>query len=177
MKSFARTLYFQVLIAIFAGILIGYLFPHVAVQLKPLGDAFIKLIKMMIAPIIFCTIVTGIAGMQNVKKVGRVGIKAILYFEVVSSLALVIGLLTINIVRPGKNMHVDAATIDASQVQGYINSSHDTSVVGFLTHIIPDNIVDALAKGDLLQVLFFAVLLGFALSKIGAKAQPVLKGI
>ena len=177
MKKLFKSLYVQVLMAIGIGIVLGYFFPSFAVQLKPLGDAFIKLIKMMIAPVIFCTIVTGIAGMQDMKKVGRVGLKAILYFEVVSTLALIIGLIIINIVQPGKGMNVDPATIDAAGVQGYISSGRSSDVVTFLTHIIPDNIVDALAKGDLLQVLFFSVLFGFGLSKIGVKARPVLRGI
>lgn len=176
-SKFFKSLYAQVLVAIFVGVLIGHFFPDFGVRLKPLGDAFIKLIKMMIAPVIFCTIVIGIAGMQDMKKVGRVGLKALLYFEVVSTLALIIGLVVINIVKPGNGMNVNPATIDASGVEGYIKSSHSGSVVDFLMHIIPENIVDALAKGDLLQVLFFSVLFGFALSKIGVKAQPLLRGI
>lgn len=177
MKKLFNSLYIQVLLAIIIGVLLGYFVPSLAVQLKPLGDAFIKLIKMMIAPVIFCTIVIGIAGMEDMKKVGRVGLKAILYFEGVSTLALIIGLVFINILRPGKGMNVDPATIDASGVQSYITSSHSNDVVSFLTHIIPENIIDALAKGDLLQVLFFSILFGFALSKIGTKAQPVLNVI
>jgi len=177
MKKLFKSLYVQVIIAIVIGVLLGYFFPSLAVQLKPLGDAFIKLIKMMIAPVIFCTIVIGIAGMEDMKKVGRVGLKAILYFEAVSTIALIIGLVFINILQPGKGMNVDPATIDPSGVQSYISSSHSNDIVSFLTHIIPENIIDALAKGDLLQVLFFSILFGFALSKIGIKAQPVLNVI
>ena len=132
---------------------------------------------MMIAPIIFCTIVTGIAGMQNTKKVGRVGLKAILYFEVVTTLALIIGLVVINVLKPGVGMNIDPATLDTKSVENFITESKSQSVGDFLMHIIPDNIVNALSTGSILQVLFFAVLLGFALSKIGEKATPLLKGI
>lgn len=177
MPKFFKSLYFQVLIAICIGIALGHFYPLFAVQLKPLGDGFIKLIKMMIAPIIFCTIVTGIAGMQNTKKVGRVGLKAILYFEVATTLALVIGLVVINILKPGVGMNIDPSTLDTKSVENFITESKDQSVADFLLHIIPDNIVNALSTGSILQVLFFAVLLGFALSKIGEKAAPILKGI
>lgn len=177
MPKFFKSLYFQVLIAICIGIALGHFYPLFAVQLKPLGDGFIKLIKMMIAPIIFCTIVTGIAGMQNTKKVGRVGLKAILYFEVATTLALVIGLVVINILKPGVGMNIDPSTLDTKSVENFITESKSQSVADFLMHIIPDNIVNALSTGSILQVLFFSVLLGFALSKIGEKAAPLLKGI
>lgn len=175
--KYLKVLYVQVIIAIVIGITIGHFYPAFAVQLKPLGDGFIKLIKMMIAPIIFCTIVTGIAGMQNTKKVGRVGFKAILYFEVVTTLALIIGLLVINLLKPGAGMNVDVATLDTKDVENYITQSKSQSVGDFLMHIIPENIVNAMSTGNILQVLFFSVLLGFALSKIGEKATPLLKGI
>lgn len=175
--KYLKILYVQVLIAVVAGILIGYFYPSFAVQLKVLGDAFIRLIKMMIAPIIFCTIVTGIAGMQNTKKVGRVGLKAILYFEVVTTLALIIGLIVINVLKPGVGMNVDAASLDTHAVEGYITESKNQSVADFLLHIIPENIVSAVASNNILQVLLFSVLLGFALSKIGEKSAPLLKGI
>lgn len=175
--KYLKVLYVQVLIAITIGILLGYFYPDFAVQLKPLGDGFIKLIKMMIAPIIFCTIVTGIAGMQNTKKVGRVGIKAILYFEVVTTLALIIGIIVINVLKPGVGMNVDPATLDTKAVESYITESKGQSVPDFLLHVIPDNIVNALSTSNILQVLFFSVLLGFALSKIAEKAAPLLKGI
>ena len=177
MPKLFKSLYFQVLVAIFIGILLGHFYPSFAVQLKPLGDGFIKLIKMMIAPIIFCTIVTGIAGMQNTKKVGRVGLKAILYFEVVTTLALIIGLIVINLLKPGVGMNIDPATLDTKSVENFITESKSQSVGDFFMHIIPDNIVNALSTGSILQVLFFSVLLGFALSKIGEKATPLLKGI
>ena len=176
MKYF-KILYVQVLLAILIGILIGSFYPSFAVQLKPLGDGFIKLIKMMIAPIIFCTIVTGIAGMQNTKKVGRVGLKAILYFEVVTTFALIIGLVIINILKPGAGMNIDPATLDTKSVENFISESKNQSVTDFFLHIIPENIVNAISTGNILQVLFFSILLGFALSKIGEKAAPLLKGI
>lgn len=172
-----KSLYFQVLLAILVGIWLGHYYPLTAVSLKPLGDAFIKLIKMMIAPVVFCTIVSGIAGMQNMKKVGRVGAKALLYFELLSTCALVIGLVVVNIVRPGDGMDVNAAEIDTTQVKTYVTQGVNHSITEWLLHIIPENIVDALAKGDLLQVLFFAILFGFGLTKIGDKARPVLTAI
>lgn len=175
--KYLKTLYVQVLLAILIGILLGSFYPSFAVQLKPLGDGFIKLIKMMIAPIIFCTIVTGIAGMQNTKKVGRVGLKAILYFEVVTTLALIIGLIVINVLKPGVGMNIDPATLDTKSVESFITESKNQSVTDFILHIIPENIVNALSTSNILQVLFFSVLLGFALSKIGEKALPLLKGI
>ncbi len=177
MMKYLKVLYVQVIIAIVIGILVGHFYPSFAVQLKPLGDGFIKLIKMMIAPIIFCTIVTGIAGMQNTKKVGRVGLKAILYFEVVTTLALIIGLVVINVLKPGVGMNIDPATLDTKSVENYITESKNQSVADFFLHIIPENIVNALSTSNILQVLFFSVLLGFALSKIGVKATPLLKGI
>ncbi|WP_460561719.1 dicarboxylate/amino acid:cation symporter [Ferruginibacter profundus] len=177
MPKFLKSLYIQVLIAIAIGVAMGHFYPDFAVQLKPLGDAFIRLIKMMIAPVIFCTIVTGIANMQDTKKVGRVGLKALLYFEVVTTLALIIGLVVINFLKPGVGMHINAATLDAKQVEGYITQSKSQSVTDFLLNIIPENIVNALSNSNLLQVLFFAILLGLALSKIKEKATPLLKVI
>ena len=175
--KYLKVLYVQVIIAIVIGIIVGHFYPSFGVQLKPLGDGFIKLIKMMIAPIIFCTIVTGIAGMQNTKKVGRVGLKAILYFEVVTTLALIIGLIVINILKPGVGMNVDVTSLDTKDIQNYISESKSQSIGDFFMHIIPENIVNALSTSNILQVLFFSVLLGFALSKIGEKAAPLLKGI
>ena len=172
-----KNLYVQVMIAIGIGILLGGFFPNFAVQLKPLGDGFIRLIKMMIAPIIFCTIVTGIAGMENMKLAGRVGIKSLIYFEVLSTLALIIGLIIVNIVQPGKGMHVDPATLDTSAVTPYISQAASTGFIDFLMHIIPDNIFSALSEGNILQVLFFAVLFGVGLSTLGNNSQPVLKGL
>ncbi len=177
MKKLFRSLYFQVVLAIITGILLGHYYPDFAILLKPLGDGFIKLIKMMIAPIIFCTIVTGIAGMQSTKKVGRVGLKAILYFEVVTTLALIIGLVVINLLKPGNGMNIDPATLDATSVENYISESKNETAVEFILHIIPENIVNAMSTGSILQVLFFSVLLGVALSKIGPKSLPLLRGI
>jgi len=177
MPSIFKSLYLQVLLAIVIGVLLGHYYPGIAVQLKPLGDGFIKLVKMMIGPVIFCTIVTGIAHMQDTKKVGRVGLKALLYFEVVTTIALIIGLVVINILKPGVGMHIDTASLDTKAVEGYITQSKSQSVSEFILNIIPENIVNALANSSLLQVLFFAVLLGLALSKIKEKALPLLKGI
>lgn len=174
MKIF-KSLYLQVILAIIIGIVLGIWFPDFAEQLKPLGDGFIKLIKMMIAPIIFCTIVTGIAGMQNMKTAGRVGLKAIIYFEIVTTLALIIGLVIVNIIQPGNGMHVNPATLNTSGVQNYIQQGKSTGFVDFLLHIIPDTLIGAFAEGNILQVLFFAILFGVALSAIRSKAQPVLK--
>jgi len=173
--KFFKSLYLQIILAIIIGIVLGVWVPDFAVQLKPLSDGFIKLIKMMITPIIFCTIVTGIAGMQNMKTAGRVGLKAIIYFEIVTTLALIIGLLIVNVVQPGNGMHVNPAALDTSGVQNYIQQSKSTGFVDFLLHIIPDTLIGAFAEGNILQVLFFAILFGFALSTIGNKAQPVLK--
>jgi len=177
MPSFFKHLYVQVLLAIVSGIMIGYFYPDLAVQLKPLGDGFIKLIKMMIAPVIFCTIVTGIAGMQDTKKVGRVGLKALIYFELVTTLALIIGLIVINLLKPGAGMNVDVATLDAKSVETYVTQGKSQTVWDFILNIIPENIVNAISNNNLLQVLLFAVLMGLALSKIKEKAAPLLKGI
>ena len=176
MKIFS-SLYFQVIVCIIIGILLGHYFADFAVLLKPLGDGFIKLIKMMIAPIIFCTIVTGIAGMQNTKKVGSVGLKAILYFEIVTTIALLIGLLVINLLKPGAGMNIDVSSLDSKAVESYISNAEKQSVVDFFLNIIPENIVNALSTSNILQVLLFSILLGLALSKIGEKAAPLLKGI
>lgn len=175
--KYLRKLYVQVLIAIVIGILLGHFYPSFAQELKPFGDAFIKLIKMMIAPVIFCTIVTGIAGMQDTKKVGRVGLKSILYFEVVTTFALIIGLVVVNVLKPGVGMNVDASTLDTTAIEGYVKATQTRGIADFLLHIIPENIVNAIANNDLLQVLFFSVLLGFALSKLGLKAKPLLDTI
>ncbi len=177
MKKLLKSLYFQVIIAILIGIAAGHFYPSFAIELKPLGDGFIKLIKMMIAPIIFCTIVTGIAGMQNTKKVGRVGLKAILYFEVVTTFALIIGLLVINLLKPGVGMNIDPATLDTKAVENFITQGESQSLKDFIINIIPENIVNSLSTSNILQVLFFSVLLGFALSKIGEKAAPLIRVI
>lgn len=176
MKIF-KTLYVQVLTAILIGILLGIFYPSFAEKFKPLGDGFIKMIKMMISPIIFCTIISGIAGMQDTKKVGRVGLKAIIYFEIVTTLALIIGLVVINILKPGRGMNVDPSTLDIKSAEAYITKSTTGNWQDFLLHIIPDSIVNALATNNLLQILFFSILLGFALAKIGDKAKPLMNGI
>ncbi|MEO6075932.1 MAG: cation:dicarboxylase symporter family transporter, partial [Dokdonella sp.] len=168
-------LYVWVLVAIIIGGSIGHFFPAVGVQLKPLGDGFIALIKMLIGPIIFLTVVLGIAGVSDLKKVGRVGVKAILYFEVVSTFALIIGLIVVNTLKPGAGFNVDPATLDASAVAAYAQQAHDQSTVGFLLHIIPKTFTDAFTgNGDLLQVLLVALLFGFALTGLGERGRPVM---
>ncbi len=177
MPKLFRSLYVQVILAIITGIILGFFYPEFATRLKPLGDGFIRLVKMMIAPVIFCTVVMGIAGMQNLKKVGRVGLKALIYFEVVTTLALMIGLAVINTLKPGAGMNVDPSTLDAKSVATYVTQGKATNAVDFLLHIIPDNIINAISNGDLLQILLFSVLFGIALTKIGEKARPVMNGI
>src|ERR1700709_1008067 len=172
-KPLYRSLYFQVLTAIVIGVLIGHFYPHTGEAMKPLGDAFIKLIKMMIAPIIFCTVVVGIAGMEDMKKVGKTGGLALLYFEVVSSIALVVGLVIINVVQPGSGMNVDASTLDAKSVAAFTGPGKMASTTEFLMGIIPNTVVDAFAKGEILQVLLFAVMFGFALHKFGGRGTLV----
>ena len=175
MNSKASRFYLIVLAAIIAGGLLGHFAPSVAVQLKPLGDGFIGLVKMLIAPVIFLTVVLGVAGASDVKKVGRVGIKAILYFEVVSSFALVIGLVVVNVLKPGAGFNVDPSTLDAASVAHYAQQAHEQSTVQFLMHIIPKTFVDAFTgDGDLLQVLLLALLFGFALMHVGEAAKPVI---
>jgi aerobic C4-dicarboxylate transport protein len=170
-----RHLYVQVLCAIAIGAALGHFYPDTAVSFKPLGDGFIKLIKMMIAPIIFCTVVTGIASMENLKKVGRVGGKALAYFEVVSTIALLIGLVIINVLQPGAGLHADVATLDTKALAGFTTAAKSQSTVDFLLNIIPVTIVDAFAKGEILQVLLFAVLFGFALSIAGESGRAVAR--
>ena len=173
-KPFYATLWVQVSIAMVLAIALGYFSPVHAIAMKPLGDAFIRLITMVITLIIFCTVVTGIAGMQDMKKVGRVGDKALLYFEVVSTLALFIGLVVGNVVRPGSGFNVNTATLDAKSVADYAGQAKAQSITDFLMHIIPTTVVDAFAKGDILQVLLVAILFGFALSIIGHRCKPVV---
>ena len=168
-----RSLYVQVLTAVVIGVLLGYFHPQLAEQMKPLGDGFIKLIKMVIAPIIFCTVVIGIAGMEDMKKVGRTGGLALLYFEVVSSIALVIGLLVVNLMRPGAGMNVDPATLDTKAIAAYTAPGKMGTTTEFLLNIIPSTVVDAFAKGEILQVLLFAVLFGFALHRFGGRGTLV----
>jgi aerobic C4-dicarboxylate transport protein len=167
-------LYVQVLAAIALGALIGHFWPATGEALKPLGDAFIKLVKMIIAPVIFLTVVTGIAGMRDIGKVGGVAVKAFAYFFTVSSFALVVGLIVANVVQPGAGMHIDPATLDAGAVKGYAAKSHDMTVVGFLMDIIPTSVIGAFTEGNILQVLFFAIPFGLALTLIGDRGEPVL---
>jgi aerobic C4-dicarboxylate transport protein len=168
-----RSLYVQVLIAIVIGVLLGHYFPALATHFKPLGDGFIKLIKMMIAPIIFCTVVTGIAGMENMKAIGKTGALALLYFEIVSTISLIVGLVVVNVVQPGTGMNVDVSQLNATSVEGYAKAAEQQSVVDFLLNVIPSTIFDAFAKGDILQVLLFSVLFGFALHAVGDRARPI----
>jgi aerobic C4-dicarboxylate transport protein len=164
----------QVLFAIGAAIALGYLQPATAIRMKPLGDAFIRLITMIITLIVFCTVVTGIAGMQDLKKVGRVGGKALIYFEVVSTLALFIGLVVGNVLHPGSGFNINPAMLDAKAVADYAGQAKAQSVSDFLIHIIPTTVVDAFAKGDILQVLLVSILFGFALSVAGPRSKPLL---
>ncbi|RWP89754.1 MAG: dicarboxylate/amino acid:cation symporter [Mesorhizobium sp.] len=173
-KPFYAQLYVQVLVAITVGILLGHFYPSVGESMKPLGDAFIKLVKMIIAPVIFLTVTTGIAGMSDLQKVGRVAGKAMLYFLTFSTLALIIGLVVANVVQPGAGFNIDPATLDASTISTYAAKAHDQSVTGFLMNIIPSTIVGAFADGDILQVLFFSVLFGIALALVGDKGTPIL---
>lgn len=168
-----KRLYVQVLVAIAAGILLGHFWPDVGTELKPLGDAFIKLVKMVIAPVIFLTVSTGIAGMTDMKSVGRVAGKAMLYFLTFSTLALIIGLIVANVVQPGHGLHIDPASLDPAAIADYASKAHEQTITGFLSNIIPNTIVGAFASGDILQVLFFSVLFGVSLALVGDKGKPV----
>lgn len=176
-KPFYTSLYVQVLFAIAMGVAIGHFYPQAGVALKPLGDGFVKLIKMAIAPIIFCTVVSGIAGMQNMKAVGKTGGLALLYFEVVSSVALLIGLLVVNLAQPGAGMHIDVASLDTAGIAAYTQAGAQQSTIGFFLNIIPSTVVGAFATGDILQVLMFSLLFGFALHRLGDYGRPVLEFI
>lgn len=176
-KKFYQHLYFQVLLAITVGMLLGNFYPETGVAMKPLGDGFIKLIKMIIAPIIFCTVVTGIAGMEDMKKVGRVGAKALFYFEVVTTFALGIGLLVVSVIEPGVGFNANVATLDTKALNAYTSAAKSHGVTDFLLNIIPSSVVDAFAKGDILQVLLFAVMFGFALSALGARGKGIYRFI
>lgn len=168
-----KVLYFQVICAIIIGVLLGNFFPDIGEQMKPFGDGFIRLIKMVIAPVIFCTVVTGIAGMEDMKKVGKTGGLALLYFEVVSTIALIIGLIMVNTLQPGVGMHVDPATLDTKAVEAYSGSGKMHTTIEFIMNVIPHTIVGAFAEGEILQVLFFSVLFGFALHKFGGRGTLI----
>ncbi|MCT1525133.1 C4-dicarboxylate transporter DctA [Sphingobacterium hotanense] len=176
MKKIFSSLYVQVILAIIIGILIGIFYPDFAVKMKPLGDGFIKLIKMVIAPLIFASIVIGIAGMKDVKKVGKIGLTAIIYFEIMTTIALLIGLVFVNWIQPGTGMNVNPAELDPTAISEYVSKSQEhKTTMDFIISIIPDNVVAAVASDNLLQVLLFAVLFGVGLTKIGEKAsEPVL---
>ena len=173
-KRIVRSLYFQVLVAITAGVLLGVFAPATAAAMKPFGDGFIKMIKMIIAPVIFCTVVLGIAGAEDLKKVGRTGGLALLYFEGVSTLSLILGLLVVNIVRPGAGMNVDARTLNLGAVSAYAGPGKMQTTKDFLLGIIPSTFFDAFARGEILQVLLIAVLFGIALQRLGARQNLVL---
>jgi len=170
---FYRSLYGQVIAAVVIGVLLGHFYPALGAEMKPLGDGFIKLIKMMIAPIIFCTVVIGIAGMEDMKKVGKTGGLALLYFEVVSTFALIIGLVLVNVIQPGSGMNVDPSTLDTKSISAYTGPGKMAGTVDFLLAIIPNTLVDAFAKGEILQVLLIAVMSGFALHRFGGRGTMV----
>ena len=172
-KPLYKSLYVQVLVAVALGVALGHFQPDLGAQMKPLGDGFIKLIKMLIAPIIFCTVVVGIAGMEDMKKVGKTGGLALLYFEIMSTVALIVGLVMVNLVQPGAGMNVDVATLDTKGIAAYTGPGKMANTTEFLLNIIPSSVVDAFAKGEILQVLLFAVLFGFALHKFGGRGTMV----
>ena len=172
-KPLYKSLYFQVVTAIVIGVVVGFFFPETGAAMKPLGDGFIKLIKMIIAPIIFCTVVVGIAGMEDMKRVGKIGGLALLYFEVISSVALIVGLLIVNIVQPGRGMHVDVGSLDGKSVAAYTAPGQMASTTDYLMNVIPSTLVDAFAKGEILQVLLIAVLFGFALHSFGGRGTII----
>ncbi len=174
-KPLYQRLYLQVLTAIVVGALLGHFFPSVGVSLKPLGEGFIKLIKMMIAPIVFATVTVGIAKMGHMSQVGRVGVKALLYFEVVSSIALLIGLVVVNVLKPGVGVNADVSTLDPKEIDAVAGTAKSLGTVDFVINIIPTTVVDAFAKGEILQVLLFSVLFGLALLQLGEKGEPLVK--
>src|SRR6202047_3111161 len=170
-------LYLQVLIAIVVGVLVGYYFPDAGKAMKPLGDGFIALIRMMIAPVIFCTVVHGIASMSDLKKIGRIGVKTLFYFEVVSTFALALGLLVGELVHPGSGFNIDPASLDPKAVSSYVTRAKEEGIVAHLLAIIPGSFFGALANGDLLQVLLIAILTGFAVSRMGELGARIAKAI
>lgn len=173
-QKFYQILYVQVIFAIILGILLGHFYPDFGESLKPLGDAFIKIVKMIIAPVIFLTVVTGIAGMTNMSRVGRVTGKAMLYFLTFSSLALIVGMIVANIIQPGKGLNIDPTTLANDKVADYVEKAHDATLVDFFMNIIPKTLISPLAEGSILQVLFVAVLFGIALAAIGDRGRPIV---
>ena len=176
-RPFYRSLYFIVLVAIIAGGAIGHFWPELGESLKPLGDGFIKLVKMIIAPVIFLTITTGIAGMRDLKQIGRVATKAFAYFLVFSTLALIIGLVIANVVQPGRGLNIDPASLDAGAISQYADAAHETTIIGFLTGIIPGTLISAFVDGNILQVLFVSILFGVAMAIVGDAAAPVQRAL
>lgn len=176
-KKWYRHLYLQVLVAVIIGILLGYFEPALGAAMKPLGDNFLKLIKLMVAPLIFFTVVHGIASMSDIKTVGRVGLKSLIYFEVMTTIALAVGIIAVNVMKPGVGMHVDPATLDVSAIAGYTKAAHEQTVVGFLSHIIPRTVFGAFAEGELLQVLFISIIFAFGLQMLGERGKPMLQVI
>lgn len=172
-KPFYASLHFQVFAAIIIGIALGHFYPSLGASMRPLGDAFIKLIKMIIGPIIFCTIVSGIAGMEDMKKVGRVGAKALIYFEVITTLALIMGLAIVELTKPGAGMNVNVSALDTKAISAYATAAKSQNTVDFLMNIIPSTVVDAFAKGEILQILLFSVMFGGALSVMGSKGKAL----
>ena len=176
-RAFFTSIYGQVLVATLIGVAVGHFFPATGTAMKPLGDAFIKLVRMIVGPIIFCTVVAGIAGAGGLKGLGRTGLMTLVYFEVVTTAALLIGLLVVNVVQPGAGMNVDPSSLDTSAVNQYVTAGRAQTVTDTLLSIIPSSPVDAFARTDILQVLFFSVLFGVALSALGDKGRPVTEGI
>jgi aerobic C4-dicarboxylate transport protein len=173
-RAIVRSLYVQVLAGIAVGILLGLVAPDTGAAMRPLGDGFIKLVKMLIAPIVFCTVVVGIAHMGAMKEVGRIGVRALIYFEVVSTLSLVIGMVVVNLVQPGSGLHIDPASLDMTTVQSYASASKNLTAIDFVLNIIPTTVVDAFARGEILQVLLFSVLFGLAALSIGKSVTPLI---
>ena len=174
-KRLYQHLYFQVLCAIVIGVLLGHFYPSLGESMKPLGDGFIKLVRMLIAPIIFCTVVHGIASAGDMKKVGRIGLKALIYFEVMTTVALALGLLSMNLVQPGAGMNVDPSTLDTKAIQGFTAKAGEMGIVDYILHIIPNTVVGAFAEGEILQVLLIAVLFAFGLQFLGERGKPLVK--
>lgn len=173
-KHLASTLYIQVIVGLTAGVLLGHFYPDIGVQLKPLGDLFIKLIKMLLAPIIFASVVVGIARMGSVKETGRVGAKAMLYFEICSTAALIFGLVVVNVLKPGAGMNIDPAHIDTSAIKNYTAAAEHHTTAEFLMNIVPNSVVGAFAQGNMLQIILFSLLFSFALNRLGKKVTPLV---